>query len=101
MGPAVDYLIAGSVWETASKPAGSSVLGVSGLAEIVRATRIPVLAIGGITVDRLETIAGAGAAGVAAIGLFMMAPEGAARGCRAVSLGSIAQTARTRFDTSG
>jgi thiamine-phosphate diphosphorylase len=100
MPPSVDYLIAGTVWETASKPPGSSVLGVGGLAEIVRATRVPVLAIGGITLDSLGAIATAGAAGIAAIGLFMAAPDAERTGCRAMSLDSIAQRARTRFDAS-
>ena len=34
------------------------------------AATVPVLAIGGVTLDRLDEIAATGAAGVAAIGLF-------------------------------
>jgi thiamine-phosphate pyrophosphorylase len=65
-----DYLIAGTVFPTASKPGLRAHLGVDGLSAIVRAVDIPVLAIGGVSMDRIEAVAGAGAAGVAAIGLF-------------------------------
>jgi thiamine monophosphate synthase len=40
------------------------------LAAVTRAVDLPVLAIGGITVDKTGEVFGAGAAGVAAIGLF-------------------------------
>lgn len=66
----VDYLIAGTVYPSASKPAGSAVLGLPAFAEIVRAVGLPVLAIGGIAADNLQDVAATGAAGVAAIGLF-------------------------------
>lgn len=65
-----DYLIAGTVFETTSKPDGGSPLGTAGLRRIVAASTAPVLAIGGITLDRLDAIAAAGAAGFAAISLF-------------------------------
>ena len=66
-----DYLIAGTVFPTASKEPAGTLLGLEGLRAIVAAVGVPVLAIGGITEDRLEQVAAAGAAGVAAIGLFM------------------------------
>jgi thiamine-phosphate pyrophosphorylase len=66
----VDYLIAGTVFATASKPDGRRLIGPDGLRAIVAAVSVPVLAIGGVTADRVETIAECGAAGVAAIGLF-------------------------------
>jgi thiamine-phosphate diphosphorylase len=67
----VDYLIAGTVFPTPSKPAATPTLGLDGLAEVVRTVPIPVLAIGGITRDRLDEVATTGAAGVAGIGLFI------------------------------
>ncbi|HEY2906663.1 MAG TPA: thiamine phosphate synthase [Vicinamibacterales bacterium] len=67
---AVDYLIAGTVFRTASKPHAERLLGLDGLRSIVAASRAPVLAIGGVTMDRLGDIAATGAAGVAAISLF-------------------------------
>jgi thiamine-phosphate pyrophosphorylase len=67
----VDYLIAGAVFPTASKPASTSWLGLEGLAGIVQAVSRAVLAIGGISPERLDEIAATGAAGVAGIGLFI------------------------------
>jgi thiamine-phosphate diphosphorylase len=64
-----DYLIAGTVFATSSKP-GAACLGADGLRTVVGATADPVLAIGGVTVDRFDDIARTGAAGFAAIGLF-------------------------------
>jgi thiamine-phosphate pyrophosphorylase len=66
----VDYLIAGTVFPTPSKAGLTEWLGVEGLARICRTVSVPVLAIGGMTPDRLADVASAGAAGVAAIGLF-------------------------------
>ncbi len=66
-----DYVIAGTVFPSRSKAAGAAVLGLEGLRAIVRASRAPVLAIGGVTADRFDDVAAAGAAGVAGIGLFL------------------------------
>jgi thiamine-phosphate pyrophosphorylase len=66
----VDWLIAGTVFATSSKPPEHTRLGLDGLRAVVRSVRVPVLAIGGITTDRLAGVAAAGAAGFAAIGLF-------------------------------
>jgi thiamine-phosphate diphosphorylase len=95
----VDYLIAGTVWPSDSKPGRHPLLGISGLAAVVNAVRVPVLAIGGVTLDRLSQVAGAGAAGLAAIGLFV-GPETTEEGsdCRAVPLNAIVSEARQRFD---
>ena len=65
----LDYLVIGSVFPSRSKqdvsPCGLEVLG-----EVVRAVTLPVLAIGGVTVDKSVEVFRAGAVGVAAIGLF-------------------------------
>jgi thiamine-phosphate pyrophosphorylase len=71
----VDYLVAGTVYPTASKPEGGPLLGVDGLRDLVRAVDVPVLAIGGVTADNVKDIAASGAAGVAAIGLFADVPN--------------------------
>ena len=92
---AADYLIAGTAFPTASKTDADRWLGEAGLAAIVRAAPVPVLAIGGVTIERLPSVAAAGAAGFAEIGLFV----GAAGACRAISLGSLVAAARLRFDT--
>jgi thiamine-phosphate pyrophosphorylase len=86
-----DYLIAGTVWPTRSKSEGHPTIGVEGLRSIVTSQVCPVLAIGGVTMDRVKEVARAGAAGIAAIGLFVDLPPGRLRG--------LAQELRQRFDT--
>jgi thiamine-phosphate diphosphorylase len=94
-----DYLVAGTVFPSASKAAGTPLLGVEGLRAIVRAVDRPVLAIGGVSEARIGEVADAGAAGFAAIGLFMPAPHDAAvRGDRLAELRQIVKGARSRFD---
>jgi thiamine-phosphate pyrophosphorylase len=95
-----DYLIAGTVFPSASKGAGAPLLGVEGLKAVARSVERPVLAIGGISDDRLGVVASAGAAGFAAIGWFMAQGDSQAGGsCRAVPLRQIVERARSRFDT--
>jgi thiamine-phosphate diphosphorylase len=65
-----DYVIVGTVFETASKP-GQGAAGLELLRETARRTPAPVLGIGGMSVSRAGDVAAAGAAGLAAIGLFM------------------------------
>jgi thiamine-phosphate pyrophosphorylase len=80
---AADYLIAGHVFPTASKP-DERPLGLDGLGEIVDASEIPVLAIGGIDVDNVADVIAAGAAGVAVISAIggSDSPRQAARALR-------------------
>ena len=66
---AEDYLLFGTVFETASKP-GRTAAGVEGLRQAAMATTVPVLAVGGMTHARWPAVRDAGAAGFAAIGLF-------------------------------
>jgi len=68
-GGGLDYLMMGTVFSSHSKP-GVSGCGVGVLGAVARAVALPVLAIGGVTVDRSVEVFRAGAAGVAAIGLF-------------------------------
>lgn len=65
----LDYLVLGTVFQSRSKP-GLSPCGVSVLEAVAGAVGLPVLAIGGVTVDKTGEVFRAGAAGVAAIGLF-------------------------------
>jgi thiamine-phosphate pyrophosphorylase len=87
--PGVDYLVAGTIFATTSKPGGQPLLGIDGLRGIVRAVSVPVLAIGGVTPERVECIAQAGAGGIAGIGLFGDTGP----------LGPITASMRMRFDT--
>lgn len=66
----VDYVVFGTVFPSGSKPAGHPVAGLDALEAQCRATPRPVLAVGGITVQRCADVAARGAAGVAAIGVF-------------------------------
>ena len=74
-----DYLVFGTVFESRSKPAGHPAAGLDALAEVCAAVSLPVLAIGGITAERVPDIVRAGAAGLAAIGLFAAGGEQALR----------------------
>jgi thiamine-phosphate diphosphorylase len=89
-----DYLIAGTVFASASKPEARALLGLDGLAAITRGARVPVLAIGGITVERAADLAAAGAAGIAAIGLFLGDSQS---GCRATPLADTVARLRGHF----
>jgi thiamine-phosphate diphosphorylase len=69
-----DYVIYGTVFQSRSKPDVATDDDCAGLAQAVNACACPVLAIGGVTPSRVGAIAATGAAGVAAIGVFL--PEG-------------------------
>ena len=70
-----DYVTFGTVFPTASKP-GVAGQGVAALAAAARSVHAPVLAIGGVTIERAGECLAAGAVGVAAISLFMPAASG-------------------------
>lgn len=80
-----DYVIFGTVFPTASKP-GVVAQGAGALAEAVRRVGRPVLAIGGVTAERARECASAGAAGVAAISLFMPHAPGGMNAAAAVRM---------------
>jgi len=62
-----DYLVVGPVYATASHP-GRTPLGLSGLKQLVAtAGELPVIAIGGVTTERVREVREAGAYGIAAI----------------------------------
>jgi len=65
-----DYIFFGPVFATPSKAAFGAPQGIERLREVCRAVRIPVLAIGGVTVENANSCFAAGVAGVAAIRLF-------------------------------
>ncbi|MFC0218284.1 thiamine-phosphate pyrophosphorylase [Pseudochelatococcus lubricantis] len=74
----LDYIIAGPAFATASKPGYGPWLGATGLAVIVQAARVPVIAIGGIDANSAPVCLAAGAAGVAVMGGVMRAADPAA-----------------------
>jgi thiamine-phosphate pyrophosphorylase len=73
-----DYLFAGPVFPTPSKAAYGEPLGVAGLEKIVRAVRVPVWAIGGVSPQTARDLAGLPLAGVAVIRAVAGAPDPAA-----------------------
>ena len=70
-----DYIFFGPVFATPSKAAFGAAQGLARLTEVCQAVRIPVLAIGGITVQNAVSCTDAGAAGLAAIRLYQDAPD--------------------------
>jgi thiamine-phosphate pyrophosphorylase len=70
-----DYIFFGPVFATPSKASFGSPQGVDRLAQVCRAASIPVLAIGGISLDNAGACIAAGAAGIAAIRLFQDAAD--------------------------
>ena len=84
-----DYLCFGTVFPSESKPAGHPVAGVDALRALSARVSIPVLAIGGVSEHRIHDVAAAGAAGVAAIGLFAASPD----------LPALVRTLRRAFDS--
>lgn len=85
-----DLFVFGTVFPSGSKRPDAPIVGVTALAEVVGRARVPVLAIGGVTPERVPEVRATGAAGVAAIGVFL--PPGRAPG----ALGPAAATRELR-----
>ena len=68
-----NYVTASPVFATDSKPGYGPALEPEGLAQIVAAVRIPVLALGGVTAENAASCIAAGVAGVAVMGSVMRA----------------------------
>jgi thiamine-phosphate pyrophosphorylase len=64
-----DFVIFGPIWSSVTHR-DSEPVGIEALAAVVRAVRIPVLAIGGVTAERIAEILDSGAGGYAAITMF-------------------------------
>jgi len=73
-----DYVFFGPVFATPSKAQYGAPQGTEALAGVCRRVRIPVLAIGGITLENAASCIAAGAAGIAAIRLFQQVADLAA-----------------------
>lgn len=69
-----DYLVVGSIYATRSHP-GASPAGLGLLREVAARVSLPVLAIGGITAERVAEVVQAGASGVAVISAVLGQPE--------------------------
>jgi thiamine-phosphate diphosphorylase len=91
-----DYLVFGTVFSTRSKLDGHDLAGLAGLQAAVRQARVPVLAIGGVKLTHLAEVAATGAAGIAAVDLFL--PDGRDM---VVRLHRISEEVRQTFDSVG
>ena len=70
-----DYAIAGPAYETASKPGYGPEIGRKGLADLARASGVPLVAIGGLNATRAAEVLAVGVAGIAVMGSIMRAPN--------------------------
>jgi thiamine-phosphate pyrophosphorylase len=92
------YLLAGTVGDSASKPADWSRLGWDGLRQVVvAAAGVPVVAIGGLSGEHAGAVLSAGAQGLAAIGAFLPASSGDVT----KSVQERVSAARLAFDSAG
>jgi thiamine-phosphate pyrophosphorylase len=73
-----DYVIFGPVFDTPSKAPFGAPQGIDRLAQVCSVVSIPVLAIGGITLQNAHECFASGAAGIAAIRLFQESTDPAA-----------------------
>ncbi len=74
-----DYATLSPIWETSSKPGYGPALGPEPLAALSAGAGLPVLALGGVTAERVPALRDAGAAGFAVMGEVMRATDAA--GC--------------------
>jgi thiamine-phosphate pyrophosphorylase len=70
-----DYLGCGAIWKTGSKDTGDEAIGLARLDAVCQAVRIPVVAIGGITIERARDVARTSAAGIAVVAAAMTAKD--------------------------
>jgi thiamine-phosphate pyrophosphorylase len=75
-----DYIGFGPVFGTRSKANPDPTVGLEALAAVCRAVEVPVVAIGGITLDAVPAVARAGAAAAAIIAAIDAAPDPTAAG---------------------
>ena len=74
-----DYILLGPIFDTPSKRQYGPPLGLNKLSEVTNRIKIPLLALGGITVEKVGSCLEAGATGIAGIRLFQEGPSPADR----------------------
>ena len=88
-GGGCDYLLFGTVFPSTSKRPANPISGPGVLREVCATVGIPVLAVGGISVENVSQVGASGAAGIAAISLF----------ARGDAIAATVSMLRRRFDT--
>jgi thiamine-phosphate pyrophosphorylase len=73
-----DYLGVGPAYPTTTKTGLPAPLGPAGIAAVARAVNVPVIAIGGVTAERIPELLSAGARGVAVVTAISRAADPAA-----------------------
>jgi thiamine-phosphate pyrophosphorylase len=73
-----DYLGVGPAWPTTTKTGLPGPLGAGGIGAVTAAVAVPVIAIGGVTADRVAELIAAGATGVAVVSAISDAADPAA-----------------------
>lgn len=74
----VDYLGIGPVFPTNSKPDAAPALGLESLAALKTRSSLPVVAIGGISLERAPAVFATGVAGIAVVSALSLTPDPAA-----------------------
>jgi len=74
-----NYVLLGPIFETPSKLAFGPPLGLGKVREVAARVKLPILALGGITVERVKPCLEAGAKGIGGISIFQNAPSLPAR----------------------
>jgi len=69
-----DYIVYGTIFPSASHP-GEATAGVEGVREAASRATLPIIAIGGMTPERVSRVRAAGAHGVAVLGGVWSAPD--------------------------
>jgi thiamine-phosphate pyrophosphorylase len=73
--PGVDYIGAGPIRATSTKPDHATPIGFDGLAQIVAATALPTFAIGGLKPGDASAVRATGAVGMAVVSAVTRAPD--------------------------
>lgn len=71
----ISYIGSGPVFPTGSKADADPVIGVDGLAQLVKVSKLPVVAIGGITEDNITELPKTGVAGTSVISMIAQSDD--------------------------